>query len=262
MTSSVYNATLVTRHDLNEDLAVVRVVPDNGRIPAFRPGQYTLVGLLQEDEKRNGRGPRLLRRAYSIASSPDDGEALEFYLVRVRDGRLTPGLWTVPEGGRLWVDAKAHGHFILEEVPGDRDLVLVATGTGLAPYVSLLRAQRGRGRWHRLILVHGVRRQGDLGYRQEIEAACRQDPSILYLPICSREPDDSSWQGPRGRVQDVIAPDMFTRLTGQPLTPDQCYVFLCGHPDMIRVTSEELASRGFVEKSHDTIGSMHFEKYW
>lgn len=262
MTTTVYNATLVERTDLNEDLAIVRVLPDSGSVPPFRPGQYTLVGLLHEDEARNGRGPRLLRRAYSIASAPEDRAALEFYLVRVRDGHLTPGLWSLPTGGRLWVDARAHGHFLLEEIPSDVDLVLVATGTGLAPYISLLRTQVGRGRWRRLILVHGVRHAGDLGYREEIEAACRKDPSILYLPICSREPANSGWDGLRGRVQDVLEPEAYARLVGQPICPQSCYVFLCGHPDMIRTTSETLTERGFEARSHNSIGSMHFEKYW
>jgi len=262
MTESVYNATLIERRGLNEDLAIVRVRPDSGEVPDFRPGQYTLVGLVRNDQKRANGKPRLLRRAYSIASSPQEKDALEFYLVRVRDGQLTPGLWSVPEGGRLWVDARAHGHFILEEVPPERDLVLVATGTGLAPYISLLRAQRGQGRWRHLVLLHGVRREDDLGYRDEIEAARREDPSIHYLPICSREPDGSDWSGLRGRVQNVLAPDAFQRHTGLDLDPARCYVFLCGHPEMIRTTSEQLTDQGFVARSKDDIGSMHFERYW
>jgi len=262
MTTSVYNATLIERRGLGEDLAIVRVRPDTGVVPDFRPGQYTLVGLAREDGSSGNGRPRLLRRAYSIASAPEDREALEFYLVRVRDGQLTPGLWSVPEGGRLWMDARAHGHFLLEEVPPDRDLVLVATGTGLAPYISLLRAQRGRGRWRHLVLLHGVRTVRDLGYREEIEAARAGDPSIVYLPICSREPAGSDWPGLRGHVQNVLQPGEFVRHAGIPLDPTQGYVFLCGHPEMIRTTSEQLAGLGFVARTRDDLGSMHFETYW
>ncbi len=261
MVTSAYNATLIDRQDLNEDLAIVRVRPDQGRVPAFEPGQYTLIGLYTDELRSNGE-PRMLRRAYSLASSPAETDALEFYLVRVRDGQLAPGLWSVPEGGRVWLDPKPHGHFTLDQVPPHVDLVLVATGTGLAPYISMLRTYLGRDRWRRLVIMHGVRTQSDLGYRDEIEAARGVDPSITYLPILSREPADSGWTGLRGRVQDMLVPGRFRLLTGEPLDPARSYVFLCGHPEMIRTTSEQLAARGFVPKSKDDPGSMHFEKYW
>ena len=261
MVTSAYNATLIERRDLNADLAIVRVQPDDGRLPAFEPGQYTLIGLYS-DERRSTGEPRLLRRAYSLASSPAQTDALEFYLVRVRDGQLTPGLWSVPVGGRVWLDPKPHGHFTLHDVPREVDLVLVATGTGLAPYISMLRTYADQDRWRRLVIMHGVRTQSDLGYREEIEAARQRDPSLTYLPILSREPEDSGWTGLRGRVQDILVPGRFRVLTGEPLDPARSYVFLCGHPEMIRTTSEQLAARGFVPKSKDDVGSMHFEKYW
>ncbi|MFO7655417.1 MAG: ferredoxin--NADP reductase [Candidatus Krumholzibacteriia bacterium] len=262
MNNDAYNATIVSRQDIDSDLAIVRVKPDSGEVAGFLPGQYALVGLPKRGAEHALGKPHLVRRPYSVASSPAERDVMEFYIVRVREGRLTPGLFDVPEGGRVWLDSRARGRFTLEGVPADIDLVLVATGTGVAPYVSMLRTHRGQGRWRRFILIHGARRERDLGYREEIETARREDPSILYLPTVTREPADSLWPGLRGRVQDVLQPAAFRELTGTDLRPDRCYVFLCGHPEMIQSTSAELAARGFELRSHESAGSMQYEKYW
>jgi ferredoxin--NADP+ reductase len=262
MATDIYNATLTERRDLSADLAIVHVRPDSGQVPAFVPGQYTLIGLVSAGECRTNGSPRLVRRAYSIASAPHEHEALEFYIVRVREGRLTPDLWSVPAGGRLWLDRRCHGHFTLAGVPRGKDLIFVATGTGLAPYISMLRSYLAQGRWRRLVILHGVRLAADLGYRREIEAARREDPSIVYLPTVTREPADSGWSGLRGRLQDFLVPGVFARLSGVPLDPSRSYVLLCGNPDMIRSASRQLQALGFAPRSHNTLGSMHYEKYW
>ncbi len=270
MADDVFNASLIYREDVTDDLSIVRFAPDHGPVPSFEPGQFAMLGLPkpppesatpQPSARRDGR-PRLFRRAYSIASSPTERDSLEFYLVRVEDGRLTSLLWEVHEGGRVWMDDHAKGHFTLDGIPGDADVVMVATGTGLAPYISMVRRYRGRGRWRRCVIVQGARCEADLGYRAELEHLAANDPTIVYIPAVTREPAESSWQGHRGRVQTVLEPDAYENYVGEPLDPDRCHVMLCGNPLMIEGVRESLEGRGFVTDRKDQPGNIHFERYW
>lgn len=271
MTTNTYslNATLIERDDLTDELAIIRVRPDTGGVPTFEPGQYITIGLPDDNlgpapaaSHRASAQQRLIRRAYSIASSSNQRDWLEFYVVLVRDGRLTPHLWEVPVGGRVWVDQKAKGRFTLQDIPTNKDLVMVCTGTGIAPYMSMLRTYRGQDRWRRFVVIHGVRLAQDLGYRQELEQAAAQDPAVIYIPTATREPEGSDWQGMRGRVQAVLEEQTYRRLTGDPFTPERCHVFLCGNPTMIVSVQPLLETKGFVTQTARTPGNLHFERYW
>lgn len=265
------NATLLERRDLTDELAIFRIQPDSGQVAPFLPGQYTSLGLMETEEEaaarpsRTGRPtrPKLILRAYSIASSPKVRDYLEFFLVLVKEGALTPKLWRLREGDRLYVSPKITGKFTLEKVPPGRDLVMVATGTGLAPYVSMLHTYRDTGLWRRAVVIHGTRLAADLAYRQELEQIAREDKSVVYIPTVTREPEGSPWQGMRGRVNTLIDPDRYHELVGSPLTPDQCHVFLCGNPDMIDQVAANLQQRGFVPRDRENPhGNIHFERYW
>jgi len=266
--AEVFNATITYRSDITEELAIIRVRPDSGQTPDFKPGQYSTLGLPEYDEagniQVNRRGkPKLIRRPYSIASSPDDTE-LEFYLIVVEDGKLTPRLWELGEGDRLYMDEKCRGTFTLEPVPPGQDLVMIATGTGLAPYVSMLRTYRRTGFWNKCIVIHGTRLARDLGYRHELEQIASEEPDVIYIPTCTREPQASSWEGLRGRVHVILEPSHFTELTGDELTPEQCHIFLCGNPAMIDQCEAELSERGFstYDRRKNPDGNMHLERYW
>lgn len=287
------NAAVVFRQDINPELCIVRISPDSGSVPDFEPGQFITIGLPKDDLPPGTPGsspknisvsgndpgtastlpppptqgpPRqraaLVRRAYSIASSPNQKDSVELYLVLVKDGRLTPYLWTLQPGERIWMDHQAKGEFTLRNVPPDKDLVLVSTGTGLAPYMSMLRTYRGQSRWRRCVVIHGVRIAQDLGYRQELETLAAQDPTVIYLPTVTREPQDSPWRGQRGRIQALLEPETYRELVGAPLDPQQCHVFLCGNPEMIKATEELLTPRGFTVASKTQPGTIHYERYW
>src|SRR5687767_7816672 len=161
------NATLVARKECTERLLVLHLRPDAGEIAPFEPGQFVQIGLPVEDPAP-GRRPRLQKRAYSIASAAHARDTVELYLAFVPEGRFTPLLWSLRPGERLWMDPQPKGHFTLAHVPAEAELVLVATGTGLAPYVSMLRTWSGAERWARAVVVHGVRHPVDLGYRDEL----------------------------------------------------------------------------------------------
>ena len=268
MVSDVFNATVVERHDLGGELSIVRVRPDSGQVADFKPGQFSTLGLPRDDGDGSankgapGGRPKLIRRAYSIASSPEQREYLEFYVVRVEGGRLTPKLWTVEQGGRLWMDEKIRGHFTLDDAPAGKDLVMVSTGTGIAPYISMLRTFRGKSRWRRFVMINGVRRVDELGYRQELEETSRSDPTVTYVSVVSREPADSDWLGLRGHVQLALEAETYQKLVGADLDPAQCHVFLCGNPEMIKSVQAMLEGRGFRTHNKKSPGNIHFERYW
>lgn len=272
-TEDMLNATLVSRQVINDELQILKVTPDSGHIPEFEPGQYATIGLPTLEmpkkdlppeilEKLRARGPRMIRRAYSIASSPDDRDSIELFIVLVEDGRLTPKLWETPEGGRIWMDDKIKGFFTLEHVPDGKDLVLISTGTGLAPYISMIRKYYDSGRWNRFVIVHGVRYERDLGYREMLEDLAAKDEKFVYIPAVTREPDDSPYTGHRGRIPTVIEGDAFEKLSGKPLDPDNAHVFMCGNPDMVKQVKEMLVERGFTADEKDVHGNIHEERYW
>ncbi len=256
MTDRPLNASVLHREDLNERLAIVRVAPRGWTLPDFEPGQFTTLGL--PDPERPGR---LLQRVYSIASAPGAGH-LEFYIQLVKEGAFTTRLWPLDQGEMLHVSPRIAGTFTLESVPPGRDLLLVATGTGLAPYLSMLRHYRGAGRWRRCAIVHGARTSEELGYRAELEDAARSDGSFRYVPVASREPDGSAWTGLRGHVQALLEGDACSRLAGLPPDPAGCHVFLCGNPAMIDDMEPRLVARGFTPHSRSQPGTLHFERYW
>lgn len=263
----VYNARLIHREDLNGALSRFHVKLDDGSALDFEPGQYTTLGLIQRDE--NGapvigrRGPKLLRRAYSIASAPSATDAVTFYIVRVDDGALTPGLWQLQDGDRVFMDAKAKGTFTLKDVPRGVDMVFVGTGTGLAPFVSMIHQYRHDPPWRKLVLFDGVRLAEDLGYLQEMTELAANDPTITYVPCVTREPVGTSYDGPRGRVTEFLAPERFPEIAGFEMNAESCHVFLCGNPAMIEQVEDDLTDRGFTARDRkNPEGNLHFEKYW
>ena len=272
MDTELLNATVVERVDLNDELSVVRVQPDCGLVPDFTPGQFVTLAL-PRDHSADPRAPagalrspssraRLIRRAYSIASSPDTRDSMEFLVVLVRGGKLTPRLWTVEQGGRLWMNDRVEGEFTLKGVPADKELVMISTGTGIAPFMSMLRTYRGQSRWRRFVMINGARRATDLAYRQELERVAREDPGIVYISTVTREPEDSEWRGLRGRVQALLEDEVYQRTVGTPLEPQEAHVFLCGNPVMIKSVQALLEVRGFQPHTRRTPGNIHFERYW
>lgn len=269
MESESTNAVLAERRDVTDILSIVRVRPDGGAVPDFVPGQFLRLGLPRPPAPTDKLGPdgrpkrvRYTRRAYSIASAPTEKEATEFFVVRVEEGALTPQLWEIEPGGRLWMDTVAKGEFTLDLAPPGRTLVMIATGTGIAPFISMLRTYRGQGRWERFVVIHGVRYAADLGYHAELLDAAERDPTVRYVPLATRDTGATGWDGLSGRVQVALEPETFARIIGQPLDPQHCHVFLCGNPAMIDEVQALLEARGFAADRHGQPGNLHFERYW
>jgi ferredoxin--NADP+ reductase len=219
-----FDVRITTRVDFADDLWMIRVEPLHEF--HFAPGQYATLGV------DNGSG--LIERAYSIVSSPYEHE-IEFFFELVPQGELTPLLYRLGPGDTVNARKVAKGRFTLDTTSGRTNHLLLATVTGVAPYVSYVRTLKRdwvEGRFtgeHKLFIIQGASLARELGYREELEALAAELPWLTYIPTISRPWDDPEWQGETGRVDDVIrkytdAWSLDTRNTS---------AYLCGHPEMI-----------------------------
>jgi ferredoxin--NADP+ reductase len=266
------NAIIAQRHDLGQGVWVIYVVPDGWTLPVFEAGQYATMGLPGTAPRWSGADPepplkhpeKLIKRAYSIVSSPLERDHLEFYLVLIKSGTLTPRLFRLQPGDRLWLSPKIIGSFVLGRAPSDANLVFVATGTGIAPYVSMLRTIVGPNMQRKIALLHGVRATQDLGYRKEMLAIQRVCPNFAYFPTVSRPQNEVvPWKGMTGHVQQVWESGALEEKWGFKPTPKDTHFFLCGSPGMIESMVAVLSKDGFSEhtRAHPH-GQIHLERYW
>ena len=204
---------------------------------------------------------RMIRRAYSIASESRSDEYLEFYLTVVMSGELTPRLFNLKVKDRIYVGPKAVGVFTLDKAPG-KHILMIGTGTGLAPYMSMLRSELDCNGARKFVVVHGARYSWDLGYRTELTGLARHCTNFHYVPVITRPQEDVTWRGRSGYLQNAIASGAIEEETRLPLTPDNFDIFLCGNPGMIETIISWAEARGFTrDKGHD-IGTIHTEEYW
>ncbi len=265
-----HNSALLERQDLTDDLAVFRVKPD-GDLFSFRAGQYTVIGLpaaaprhaSAEPEPEPGQNPdKLIRRAYSIASSSQINDYVDLYITLVKSGELTPRLWLLRPDDRLWLGPRAKGHFTMAEVPPDKNVILIGTGTGLAPYIAMIQDHHRCNRGRRFIVVHGARHVRELGYRDELEALARECSTMVYVPTVSRPATEDAWLGHVGRVQSVFADGTVEGTLREALSPESTHVFLSGNPEMVEDMQRLFLARGYSLHSARTAGSLHVERYW
>jgi ferredoxin--NADP+ reductase len=265
------NAILAQRVELAPGLAIFRIAPDGWTLPAFVPGQFAVIGLpasaprtpLSDPEERDGDPDRMIRRAYSIASSSLSRDHLEIFVNLVRSGELTPRLFALEPGARLWLGRKLTGMFTMRDVPRDQHVVLIATGTGLAPYMSMLRTELECGGKRRFAVLHGARHSWDLGYAAELFTMQRLCGNLTYLPAVSRPAQEPTpWTGATGYVQHLWTGGALARTWGFAPRPENTHVFLCGNPAMIEHMIGLLGREGFrVHEPHEP-GQIHVERYW
>jgi ferredoxin--NADP+ reductase len=265
------NAVVQQRYEVAPGLMVLRVVPDGWDLPDFKPGQFAVLGLPPEAPRCPGsdaeeappKPEKLIRRAYSIASSSVAREYLELYITLVRSGGLTPRLFALQPGDRVWLGPKITGNFTLDQAPQDTNLVLVATGTGLAPYMSMLRTMLHEAGDRKVTVFLGARHSWDLGYQSELLTMDRLSPAFSYHSIISRPAEEPvPWGGPAGYVQDLWRDGLLERTWGFRPVPHNTSVFLCGNPAMIDDMVAILAEEGFREHSRNEPGEIFVERYW
>jgi ferredoxin--NADP+ reductase len=265
------NAIVTLRNEVSPWLTILQVAPDGWDLPDFTAGQCTSLGLpgsasrcaLAEPEDPPADPDKLIRRVYCIASPPVNREFLEFYLALVPHGVLSPRLFNLKIGDRIWLSEKVSGTFTFDQVPGDANVVLVATGSGLAPYVSMLSTHLQFVTQRRVAVMHGVQHSWDLGYRSILMTMQHLRTNFTYLPVVSRpEEEPVPWTGVTGHVQDLWNGDALERAWGLRPGPGNTHVFLCGSPQMIEDMEEILVQEGFQEHTKNAPGQIHVEKYW
>lgn len=220
-------------------------------VSPFEPGQFLQLGLTP-----NGNEKRI-NRPYSVASP--HGQTLEFFIVMVEGGQLTPHLWALNPGDKLDVSQKAAGSFTLKHSPDAKSLWLLATGTGIAPYIAMLRTDEPWQRYDRIIYVHGVRHQSDLAYQDELAAHIQQyGERFKSIAVVSRQDVPGTL---RGRITTCIADGSLECAAGVSLGADSC-VMMCGNPDMLDETEKMLEDRGLKRHRVKSPGNIVVERYW
>ena len=264
-----YNATVIGREEINPQLLILRVQPD-ATVFDFKPGQFSVLGLLGSeprvaeaaDEEDAHEPDKLIRRAYSIASSSLERRYVEFYLTLITSGQLTPRLFALKHGDRLFLSKKASGVFTLDRVPPGKTVILIATGTGLAPYISMLRTMLLDDTQRRFVVLHGARFGWDLGYRGELESLARLRPNLTYIPSITRPDQDPHFRGYTGRIQALLREGVVEKESGVALDPAQADVLLCGNPGMVTAVKVILEAKQFRAGKGKEPGTIHVEEYW
>ncbi len=273
-----YNASVTYVDLLTPTLGIFRVVPDEPA-PSFIPGQYAILGL--NHEEKGG-----VMRPYSIASAPyQHSEYLEFYVRYVNeptsDNPLTHLLFNVKEGDRIFMRPKLQGHFTEEKCMGNDDKrlrILVAAGTGLAPFTSMaFEHHHNHGNCDPYAIIHGASYPVDLGYKDILEEMMNKGEHSRYISTVSRPGEAQDWNGFTGRVESHFSPEKIEQLEvklglGQGgLNPENTTVMICGLQGTIANTIMDLFFRGFVPGDRrmrralgvpaDMPGSVFFEQY-
>jgi ferredoxin--NADP+ reductase len=228
------------------------------RSPSFRfsNGQFTMMGIETD-------GGRPLVRAYSMAS-PNYDDKLEFFSIKVQDGPLTSRLQHIKESDRILVSKKPTGTLVVDNLLPGRFLYLLSTGTGLAPFMSIIRDPDTYERFEKVVLLHGCRQVAELAYGERIIAELPRDELIgeyvrdklIYYPTVTREPFHN-----RGRITDLVTSGQLFRDGGLPsLDAAQYRSMLCGSPQMLKDMRAVLDERGFIEGSVSEPGTFVVEK--
>jgi ferredoxin--NADP+ reductase len=240
-------------HHWNDSLFSFKTTRDPGF--RFRNGHFAMVGLEIEG--------RPLLRAFSVVSANYD-EHLEFYSIKIPDGALTSRLQHIVPGDRVLVSRKPTGTLLLDNLLPGKRLYLLGTGTGLAPFMSIIRDPETYERYEQVVIAHGVRRISDLGYRDYIERELPQHElvgeqvgrQLLYYPTVTREAFRN-----QGRLNDLVDNGKIFSDLGLPaLNPEHDRVMLCGSPRMLKDMVALLEARGLEEGSSDGRGQYVIER--
>lgn len=222
----------------------------------FESGQFIMIGLEIEGKP--------ILRAYSIASASYD-DYLEFLSIKVPDGPLTSHLANIKVGDHVLLGKKPVGSLLLADLAPGRNLYLFATGTGLAPFMSIVRDPAAYERYEKIVVLHGVRRVSDLAYRDYLSRGIHEDEflgeyakeKLLYYPAVSREPFENN-----GRITDLLRTGKVREALGiDPIDPTKDKAMICGSMEMLKDVSALLDSVGFkISPNQGTEGDYVIER--
>ena len=227
------------------------------RDPAFRfrNGEFTMIGIKV--------GEKPLLRAYSVVSANYE-EHLEFFSIKVQDGPLTSRLQHLKVGDPIIVSRKATGTLVLDNLTPGRNLYLMGTGTGLAPFLSIIKDPETYDRFEKVVLIHGCRQVNELAYGELITRDLPNDElvgdmireGLLYYPTVTREPFRN-----RGRITDLInSGKLFEDLGLAPLEREHDRAMMCGSPAMLADLKTLLIEHGLAEGNHGEAAEFVVER--
>ncbi len=267
MENSKYNATVVGKILLTPDIMTLRVDTDEPR-KEFSAGQYTVLGLYGSEERSPNSSTepepvdpeKLIQRPYSIASATGQLQQFEFYISQVKSGQLTPRLFNLEPGDRLFVSKRIVGVFKLAETPENQDIVMIATGTGMAPYISFLRSYLVSRPESKMAVIQGAAKQWDLGYFSELSFLENTFENFAYLPTLTEA--DKTWNGYEFWIEEMLEKNILKDKVGIEIDPAKTHFFLCGNPKMVENVSEWLLKKEYTKHTRKEAGSLHIEEFW
>jgi ferredoxin--NADP+ reductase len=221
----------------------------------FVAGQFGRVALPAPE----GSTEPMLGRPYSFVNAPGT-QPHEFYFITVPDGPLTPRLAALEAGDPVWLLRNANGFFSVGEIPAADALWCLATGTGIGPFLSMLRTPETWEKFPRVVLVHAVRFAEELTYRDVVAGIAAAHPgAFTFIPVVSREAHPDALPG---RIPALIEDGRLEARAGVPLTADSAHAMLCGNPAMVDDVQAVLAARGMRRHRRREPGHVTVETYW
>lgn len=262
------NSVVMQVIQISPIMKIIRIRPLDWELPSYESGQFVALALpasaprcAEATEEHTEHAPdKLIKRAYSIASSSTQ-EYIEFYITLVHSGSLTPRIFALNIADKIWMGKKAVGMFILSEIENDKNVVLIATGTGVAPYMSMLRSN-ALTRTGKMLVIHGAANSWDLGYSSELTLLESIFSNFSYYPtITMPEKEPAGWPGDTRFIEEIWKDNVAEKKWGFKPKPENTHVFLCGNPIMVKGMKEILETNNFVEHKRKTPGQIHIEKF-
>jgi len=239
--------TIVERTQWNERLFSLRIRAD---FKDFSPGQFVRVALDLDGER--------VARPYSLVNTPDE-DALEVFFNIVPEGPLSPELAKLAEGDKIFVSDRANGFLTVDEVPECKHLWFLATGTGVGPFLSILKSEQAWSRFERMVLVYSIRNLSELAYAEKIANIEKlHSEQFIFVPCITREEVDTALHE---RIPSAIEHGSLEARAGISINAEDSHIMMCGNSEMITAVSDLLEKRGMRKHRRREPGHLTTEKY-
>ena len=253
---SLIPCKVLTTEKANDRLTFMTVEKPEGL--TYLPGQFVRCALPVKNEPRDEAD--FIARPYSMASHPSE-DHLSFYIAKLPGGDMSPQMYDLQVDDTVWVDDTAWGMMTDTRLEKDRTLYLMASGTGLASFLSLIKDDPW-SRYKEVIVVHSVRHAQDLFLTEKFEtAAVGHENRFLFVPVTTRDEKPSKMLGFNQRLPEAIESGAFEALLERQLNPETSCVMVCGNPEFVKAVKATLKARGFTAPRRGNLGTLVSETY-